>query len=562
VLNRLKLTPKIVGAIAITFFLTSTAGYLVTQRRVNKQAEDAFVDKLRKTDGMADAVRIYFSGNVDTYVANRQFKDLKQVPVVVSWSIARQYAESQGMQFTTPSLTPRDPKNSPDAFERAALEAFQADPSLKEFFKQVDQNGTEMLRYAQPVRLTQDCLICHGGPAGEKDPFGYTKEGMKAGDLRGAFVVTAPLTAVQQASAANSLALLLTSAGTLVAACAVVYFVIRRYVVKPVSESAGLATEIANGNLSVMDINASSQDEVGEAVLALNRMKNSLRDMVEQMASTAGDITTSSGEFGEFNQRITSNSEETNSRASLVATATDQVNRNLQTVAAGAEEMSATIHDIAKNASEAARVASEAVKTADSTNTTISKLGASSAEIGEVIKVITSIAEQTNLLALNATIEAARAGEAGKGFAVVASEVKELAKQTAKATEDIGQKITAIQSDTKGAVDAISAITEVIKRVSEISGTIAAAVEEQSATTNEMSRNVTEAAKGSAEITQNIASVAQAAQVTSSSARDSFRVAQQLTETSAQMSHRLRALVEQFGTAATGKPNGHAMHVA
>jgi len=193
-------------------------------------------------------------------------------------------------------------------------------------------------------------------------------------------------------------------------------------------------------------------------------------------------------------------------------------------------------------------VAGEALKAAVETNATVTKLGESSGEIGQVIKVITSIAQQTNLLALNATIEAARAGEAGKGFAVVANEVKELAKQTAKATENISQRIAAIQTDTKGAVAAIGMITRIIGRVNDISVTIAAAVEEQSATTSEMSRNVAEAAKGSGEVARNITGVAQAAQGTSSGAKDSQKAARAL----AQMSVDLRGLVAQFRVDSNG----------
>jgi methyl-accepting chemotaxis protein len=284
----------------------------------------------------------------------------------------------------------------------------------------------------------------------------------------------------------------------------------------------------------------------------MNKMKGSLIKMIVAVAENAQQVANASEEFSAVSQQITSNSEETSAQANVVSTATEQVNRNLQTVATGAEEMSSTIQDIAKNATESARISGEAVKTAITTNATISKLGVSSAEIGQVIKVITSIAQQTNLLALNATIEAARAGEAGKGFAVVANEVKELAKQTAKATEDISQKIAAIQSDTKGAVDAIATIGAVINQISDISSTIATAVEEQSATTNEMSRNVTEAAKGSTEITQNIAGVSQAAQGTSSSAHESMKAAHKLAE----MSTQLRGLVEQFKVSDEGPDNG------
>src|SRR5882757_4137003 len=254
---------------------------------------------------------------------------------------------------------------------------------------------------------------------------------------------------------------------------------------------------IADNNLTVQDLVITSQDDFGHAGMALNKMKNNLHEVIQSIADSSMQVASASEELNTTSQQITANSEETSAQADVVSKAAQAVSQNLQTVATGAEEMGVSIREIAKNATEAARVATAAVKVAHDTTATVSKLGDSSTEIGKVIKVITSIAQQTNLLALNATIEAARAGEAGKGFAVVANEVKELAKETAKATEDISRKIEAIQSDTKNAVDAIQQISGVIKQINDISNTIATAVEEQNATTNEMSRNVSEAALGS-----------------------------------------------------------------
>lgn len=281
-------------------------------------------------------------------------------------------------------------------------------------------------------------------------------------------------------------------------------------------------------------------------ITARKKAEAALKSTLQAVAQNAQALSSASEELAANSQQMVSNAEETATQAGVVSAAAEQVSKNVQTVASGTEEMSASIKEIAKNAQEAAKVASSAVKAAETTNATIGKLGESSAEIGKVIKVITSIAQQTNLLALNATIEAARAGEAGKGFAVVANEVKELAKETAKATEDISQKIEAIQSDTKSAVTAITEISSVINKINDYQNTIATAVEEQTATTNEMSRNVAEAAKGSTEIAQNITGVAQAAKSTTSGANDTQKASGELSR----MATVLQEIVNKSGMAA------------
>ena len=302
-----------------------------------------------------------------------------------------------------------------------------------------------------------------------------------------------------------------------------------------------VVNQAAAGDLT-QTITVSGADAVGQMAEGLARFFGDLRKSVSGIAQNAQALAASSEELTAVSQQMGANAGETSAQATVVSAASEEVSKNVQTVATGTEEMSASIKEIAKNANEAARVATSAVKVAEATNQTVAKLGESSAEIGKVIKVITSIAQQTNLLALNATIEAARAGEAGKGFAVVANEVKELAKETAKATEDISQKIEAIQTDTKGAVEAIGQISQIIDTINDISNTIASAVEEQTATTNEIGRNVAEAAKGSSEIAQNITGVAQAAKSTSDGAADSQTAAGQL----AKMAADLQGLVGRF----------------
>ena len=278
-------------------------------------------------------------------------------------------------------------------------------------------------------------------------------------------------------------------------------------------QTAALA--LADGDLTV-STGMVAADELGDMGRALDSAVGSLRSVMSSVIASSDAVAAASEQLSASSAQIASSAEETSAQSGVVSAAAEEVSRSVATVAAGADEMTGAIREISQSVNEATRVASQAVVEAQTTTATIEQLGTSSQEIGAVVKTITSIAEQTNLLALNATIEAARAGEAGKGFAVVANEVKELAQETARATEDIARRVEAIQADTTRAVAAIGGISEVIGQINDFQLTIASAVEEQTATTGEMSRSVQEAAGGSTEIATNITGVSTAAAATTS----------------------------------------------
>jgi methyl-accepting chemotaxis protein len=303
----------------------------------------------------------------------------------------------------------------------------------------------------------------------------------------------------------------------------------------------GRLTALAGGDFTTA-ASVRSRDEVGKMDAALSVACESLAGTIRTVDSTAISLETATARLTELSAKIAGAATRTEERAVAVGIATVGVDDGTSTLAGGIEEMGASISEIASNAAQAVNVAEAAVDLIEIAHASITQLGESSAEISQVVDVITSIAQQTNLLALNATIEAARAGEAGKGFAVVASEVKELAQETAKATEDIARRIESIQADSRHAIAASTSISDAVMRVTGFQSTIAAAVVQQTATTNEMAGQGGKTASAVRLISENMETVSAAARETT----DCVTQARQATADLTAISTQLQGLVRRF----------------
>jgi methyl-accepting chemotaxis protein len=429
------------------------------------------------------------------------------------------------------------------------------------------------VRFFRAISLTPECMACHGDRKGEKDILGFAKEGWKAGEVHGAFEVIAPLDKTQQQLAAMGRLSILVGGVALMATLAAIFYIVRHSVTKPVSALVAATERIAAGDLTVT-LEAARDDEVGKLAQALRRMVTDLRAIVGNIIGNAQVLAAAAEETATSVRSVSESAEESRRQLEIAGTTAGSASANVQSMAAGVEEVSASagtvsgnltslshglntvgaateemsinmksvsqatretteaieavsqsvqeisasLGQVARDAGRAASVAARAEENASLTTGAVNELGASADEIGKVVKLIQEIAAQTNLLALNATIEAASAGEAGKGFSVVANEVKELAKQTSKATDEIRAKIQAMQGASQRSISAIGDITAVIGEINSISSSIAAAVEVQSATLGNVrgrvmetarnvadsSRNVSEAAAGANEVSANV----------------------------------------------------------
>ena len=463
----------------------------------------------------------------------------------------------------------------PEAIETAYIDFANAEDTAIAHVVALDKDGNDLIRFDSNKLPQTDITGFVAGAKGAEaqmleqtashilisSPAFSTKDGSFIGSVIIAWSIEELNAGIRAAMLQQSLVALI----ALALLVGLLGFVTSRLVGKPLKMMTDTMGHLADGDTTVEVPAMGRKDDIGDMARRVQTFKTNAIELERSTAAREAEkakaeeekhramhkladdfessvkgvvngVTTASGQVQNTAQQMSETAERTSQQTSAVASATEQAANNVQTVASAAEELSASIQEISRQVAQSTKISGAAADQARTTNKEVETLAEAAQKIGDVVTMIQDIAEQTNLLALNATIEAARAGDAGKGFAVVASEVKQLATQTAKATEEIRQQINDIQGATGGAVDSIAQITTTIEEVSNIAASIASAVEQQNAATQEISRNVQQASTSTNEVSSNIGDVTEAAQETGQSATVMLRSANDLASQSASLS--------------------------
>lgn len=581
----MKISSKISLAVIGSIVIVVVVCLFIQESSLRENIRDLIQNKMHNTILQGEASREYIANLSRQEAFNkeklleelRHTSDLRNttmyntIPIVAAWKGIEKVAAEDGFEFRVPKNHPRNPKNEPTADESKILKFFD-ETHQSEYFV-VDKTKRQIV-LARPIKLSSDCLACHGdpktSPTGDgRDILGFPMENWKEGEIHGAFILKGSTDLIDDAVRAGMMHTIGWVTLVVVLVVAGFYWMNQRMIINPLNYMVLKLNALAQGDLT-QTAEVKSTDEIGLVANAVNQTIKRLREIIQELSGNTQTLAASSEQLKGTAKNLSDGMDHMTSQAKTVAgagenlstnvsnmaTAAEQISASTNNIASAVEEMSATINEVAKNCSKESQIAEKATRKTHETREVMQRLGESAREIGKVVDMISSLADQTNLLALNATIEAASAGEAGKGFAVVANEVKELARQSAQATEQISNRISQIQESTNLSVQAIQEVTLVIEEVSQIAGTIAAAVEEQSATTNEISKNMGGVSSGTNELAGNIQKSAQSAsevsnniQGISTTARDVSQNAA-ITNKSAQelaaMAERLKSIIGQF----------------